>query len=473
MSAVIIDLELHWSDPPTGADGGALAWGRGLLRVNGAPVWFGARNDSDPLEWSWIELLEFLAGKWAYLTTEQTYPRDLTPDEPRNLRRRLRALIDRTSSESLIDLYDEEVFRFEERHDLSRALRGMHVPSVFIVREGNHAWVTTDEAAEKFPLEQVLRDLELIAETIVERISNSGTTSSRAHEAVKAWSARDSIDSALLVRLATGIPKDGFSVRLPSDNLAFWELEPKVGSDSEIACAARMVKNGSASEEDRFLIVREVKKLSHVATPKADALAAKLKKRESQLLAEDPFIQGYKLATDVRYELRLGDGIVQPDQVLWDLSVTIVQVALSPSIDAVGCWGPKHGPAVLVNQLGTHAGTPHGRRATLAHEICHLLLDRSLSLPFAEVMGGRSPYRLERRANAFAAELLLPRPAVREAYAKYRTLEPTLGALQEAFGVGYILAAAQLKNAKPPGIGAAELASLEEIVSDDDAPAYW
>lgn len=467
---MIIDLNITWKDPPDKVSGGALAWGAAQLNVNGTPVWFGGKSEvaPEPLEWSWIELLEFLAAKWSYLRTEQAYPFNLTPDEPRTLRKTLRKLLDEEWDDHKKDLYDEEVFRFEDRHDLARALRGLHVPSVFVVREGNNAWIATEDAAGLFPLAQVVSDLSAIGTKIAERISSSCTTSARAKSALESWANREVIKPGLVISLATGLSKDEFSAKLPKDSLEFWELEQVSGADSEIACAARMVKGGYTSEDDRFAIAHEVRKLVHKNTSKSEPLVLKLKDKLERLLAKDPYEQGYTLASDVRYELQLGDGLVHPDQVLITFSVVIIDVILSEAIDAVGCWGPRHGPAVLINQRGKHAATAWGRRATLAHELCHFLIDRSLSLPLAEVLGGRSPYRLERRANAFAAELLLPRAAAREEYAKHRSAQPTLDSLCSRFGVGVTVAANQLKNADPRGITASERAHLEKLVKGDD-----
>jgi Zn-dependent peptidase ImmA (M78 family) len=61
----------------------------------------------------------------------------------------------------------------------------------------------------------------------------------------------------------------------------------------------------------------------------------------------------------------------------------VIDLWTSDRIDAVACWGPRHGPAVLLNREGRHAHTERGARATLAHEICHLLIDRQGSLPLA------------------------------------------------------------------------------------------
>ena len=58
---------------------------------------------------------------------------------------------------------------------------------------------------------------------------------------------------------------------------------------------------------------------------------------------------------------------------------------------------------------GRRCSHEYGRRFTLGHEICHLLTDRAHALGLVEVLGGGMLNFVERRANAFAAELLLPR----------------------------------------------------------------
>ena len=90
----------------------------------------------------------------------------------------------------------------------------------------------------------------------------------------------------------------------------------------------------------------------------------------------------------------------------------------------------------------------------------------------AEVFGGKSPYRPERRANAFGAEFLLPRWAARNAW---RTgsgdIGETLTKLSDEFGVGKVLAAAQLKNASETGLTYDQRGELEAIIlHDKEAP---
>jgi Zn-dependent peptidase ImmA (M78 family) len=119
----------------------------------------------------------------------------------------------------------------------------------------------------------------------------------------------------------------------------------------------------------------------------------------------------------------------------------------SPEIDAVAVWGPRRGPSVLVNDEGAHNQSAGGRNATLAHEIDHLLIDRDGGLPLAEVVGGHVPVRLEQRARAFAAELLVPRRIAGAWFAETsRRPHAILQALVDRFGASQEVVAWQARN---------------------------
>jgi Zn-dependent peptidase ImmA (M78 family) len=47
-------------------------------------------------------------------------------------------------------------------------------------------------------------------------------------------------------------------------------------------------------------------------------------------------------------------------------------------------------------------------RVTLAHELCHLLLDGGHAVTAVDVLKSRMPVAIEQRAKSFAGELLLP-----------------------------------------------------------------
>jgi Zn-dependent peptidase ImmA (M78 family) len=120
----------------------------------------------------------------------------------------------------------------------------------------------------------------------------------------------------------------------------------------------------------------------------------------------------------------------------------------SQNIDALCAWGPRHGPTVLINRNGRLSHFPTGRRSSLAHEICHLLVDRKGSLPVAEVFGGEVPKVPEQRANAFGAELLLTRDAALTIFLRIRDVEEALGEIAKNYRVSFEVAAWQLLNSR-------------------------
>ncbi len=123
-----------------------------------------------------------------------------------------------------------------------------------------------------------------------------------------------------------------------------------------------------------------------------------------------------------------------------------IEMANCP-MEAVAAWGEMHGPAIILNTwTGSRAAHEHGRRATLAHEIAHLILDQDRALPAGEVLGGRTPEYLEKRARAFAAEFLLPRVAAEEALRNESSMEDAANYLKSFYKVSTELLAWQINN---------------------------
>lgn len=67
------------------------------------------------------------------------------------------------------------------------------------------------------------------------------------------------------------------------------------------------------------------------------------------------------------------------------------------------------GPVIILNRVGKNEN-PLVRRFSLAHELCHLLVDWSTRAPLAQISGYLTESGLEReqRANGFAVRLLCP-----------------------------------------------------------------
>ena len=98
------------------------------------------------------------------------------------------------------------------------------------------------------------------------------------------------------------------------------------------------------------------------------------------------------------------------------LEIRIERLELSDeNVRGISIAGPQHQPGIIVNSNHAANGHSSGYRFTLAHELCHLLFDREAGRRLAVVTGPWAPRDVERRANAFAAMLLMPVSLVQQA----------------------------------------------------------
>jgi len=189
-----------------------------------------------------------------------------------------------------------------------------------------------------------------------------------------------------------------------------------------------------------------------------------------------------KLAAQVREQVRLDDDPI-PSMVtlVQGLGIQIVVADLAPEIDAVGFAASQTGGVIVLNRSGKHAANAFGRRVTLAHELCHLLFDRTQMRginKFCAVSRDRrrtttkAPSRfeeIERRARAFALYLLVPIGALDRLWRRTEghAAHHRARLVMEQFGIGYEAARAHLQNAG--------LLSLQEEISlvDTEPPLAW
>lgn len=135
-----------------------------------------------------------------------------------------------------------------------------------------------------------------------------------------------------------------------------------------------------------------------------------------------PYEEGYDLAEEVREEIgvSVAERDVDVHRILNDLGVKIEEVSLdTDSVRGVAIAGPGFAPAILVNMNSVFNQTLAGRKFTLAHELCHILFDRTRARKLSHVSGPWTAPRTEKRANAFAAMFLASRAATREVLREY------------------------------------------------------
>lgn len=447
-------LEVHWEDTSSRATAAQATWGELRLLIQGEVVWQGA-DPSVGFSWTWIELLEFLAVSWPFLEWEDGFPLGLRPGTPSQVR----AQVDDRWEELAAPLREEEeeeFERFEEYHDLARALQGAVLAPVWIIREGNGCWVSGGGKRVYRSLGEVLSTLSQVAEAILERIV--AIEDDRGHMSLEAWQERSYLPLDTRVSIATGLREDQLeAVKGERGWEETWEVSEDDFDLNELMAAARMAATLPPAELAR--VVNAVRAVPHISTPKLDLISGAASEVMLEMQARRPYDQGHALAGWLRTQPDVvsEQGRVDPGALLeaWEVPVSVLD-PLAEDIDAVACWGPLHGPAVLVNPSGSHNSSPGGRRATYAHEIAHLLIDRHDALPLAEVLGGRSSPVVEARARAFAAELLLPRAVAGKVMASAGS-DPQLAMyeLQETYGVSQELVAWQARNSEeslPTGV---------------------
>ena len=157
-----------------------------------------------------------------------------------------------------------------------------------------------------------------------------------------------------------------------------------------------------------------------------DALASRFPGEDGRELSElvrareglplgTPYFDGDSFASDLLADLdQPGDAdFVDVRAICNRLEIEVDEIELvTDSIRGVALAGEGLSPKILVNLTHPYNGHDGGRRFTIGHELCHILFDRSLARRITHVSGSWASPGIEKRANAFAAYLLMPRELV-------------------------------------------------------------
>jgi Zn-dependent peptidase ImmA (M78 family) len=425
----------------------ALAWGKGLVYLDDAPVWSGGTTSTGvprPVEGAWIDLLDHLAGAWPWLALEEGCPGGYNSRLPGDLRREA-AQRWGGSEDQIPDAEEEALYRYETRHDLARALSGIRLPRLFLLREGRDMWICSPDTCTTQPFEEVIGVLEDLGDFLARAVAD--VAEGRGRQAVERWRRRQERMQERFFELRTGLESSLLEALSEGvDPVDFWEWEGDPAEDTELMAAARMGAAALSVPQQKQVLER-MRRLRKKTTSALNDLAEKARESLGANADATDFEQGYALAHWLRRELD-EEQAVDPESLCREWGVTVDRIRLDDcDLHAVACWGKRHGPAVLLN-TGNRAKPSGraGRRSTLAHEVCHLLMDRARTLPAAEVLGGSAPLWAERRANAFAAEFLLPRELAMASLRKGDSAEIVLKYLTQTYGVSRQLAALQICN---------------------------
>jgi Zn-dependent peptidase ImmA (M78 family) len=201
------------------------------------------------------------------------------------------------------------------------------------------------------------------------------------------------------------------------------------GGDRELGVRLKTLYSERAAEltAPTVLYFAEAAAIVRIQNRLADWLQLPIRLNEFQKshdYAEPAFRPGYNLATVARRMLGLGSRPIPSMRELAEtsLGVPVIQRPLHSHIaGATISNGTDRG--ILLNTVGANSNV-WVRRATLAHELAHLLFDpqeqmQSIRVDSYDEMGLNpeiAAFRdvVEQRANAFAIEFLAPSDAVRE-----------------------------------------------------------
>lgn len=431
--------------------------GKGVLYVLGEPYWHSGSGDVvGSIDWTWVDLLEYVALNWVWLVFEQSYPYDWLkkvshPGDIWNVAE------DRWSKfgEETAEIEEAKLLVFDRRHNLAYAWKGLSLPSVTLMRNGMLCWVCAEgknpfRASFSSCRDELISICDLLAKSF--ECSNNH----RVMKAVRNWRNRDEIASRFLFESATGLSKESLNfIQGGVESFEFWgvaandHLMDGLLEEGPLLAAARMTA-GILDDASILRVLNAIREIQPGSIDKLEKASAEAQKHLMNASFESPFQHGYAVAGFIRKYFDVHHlSRFEIEAILVDLGVDIVSISLqAKKIDAVAVWGSR-GPCVILNKDREHTAQER-TRMTLVHEFGHLILDRLGGLPFCEVLGGSVDSFMESRAFAFAAELLLPRSSVEFIYrnGNFESIHCLMNELKERFGVSKSVACAQIHNSQ-------------------------
>lgn len=456
MSADSLKFLLTWA-PPGGQDTRVTTAGL-AVRVGERTIWPIDGADEVILEIQADDLLSYLTEFWKPLILRQTYPVAIQPERPSLLRAEAEKRWG-SAPEATIEREDELVTAFEEAHDLSRSFAGMFdLPPLWLVRQGDRMLVETRAGLRNVAFENARAALSAAGDDIARHLE--ATKDERWSDLVTAWRIRDRGDPAILLAWATSLDRNVAESFAKEGLLAAPENVDEAANDNdELRIAARMAS--ALPQEQIRQIIALVGSFEKCAAEPLHDLGKDVRAYIMKSFADRrPFEQGEADANFVRTRLKLSrEEMVDVFGTVEGLGASLQPKSVEPAtLFALAVWGPRHGPAVLLNELAM--AWPRDiafrdnwlARVTLAHELCHLLVDQDHTLTAIEVLHSRMPLDIERRAKAFAGEFLLPGMVAADLWEKAKSprslleLDKFMGELCRDFGVTKSVAAWKLEH---------------------------
>lgn len=264
----------------------------------------------------------------------------------------------------------------------------------------------------------------------------AGVNIERAARRIRSMAGLDDVDLGATIRSLLGMSKEpagGYYATLSLPVLLYSSSSPKL-SDSDLELLLELCRHSEPAATVLGLFRKPIPVSPSPQETTQEGYDWAIYFRSSCMIPEKVALLGH-------YDLE--------GEILPKLGVRIVDSHLSDDgVAGVAVMRPGTAPIIAVNQSGRFARSRWGRRMTLAHELCHLLHDGEANGVVGVVSNQWAPYLMERRANAFAAMLLMPDAALAEVLDRRtaRWSRHDLHRAMQKLGVGVTTLTRQLRN---------------------------
>lgn len=407
-----LNYVLKWIDAIEGAPVRTLA--RFEISLNDLPIWPVWGDEETDLDIYVDDILAFLTINWDALLLEQVYPQGLNVDRPSKVRDAAEWRVSRGPRNTYSNNLLASTIAFARSHDLARCFGGLYeLPPFWMMRQGVDMLLETADRIERVPLATWVRFASDLGDCIAKRLESDfekwGTL-------VAAWRARDVVDPVRIAALATGQSAEVAGQLIADELIPRTESVLEAANDNDgLRIAARMV--GSIPYHAIRAVLTAAKSVPHKQSPALDKLREDLV-AEMATVSEGayPYEQGVHAANWLRRHCDLdSEARADPIATLEHYGVQLRQEQIGPSVlDAIAIWGSTYGPGVIFNlasrRLVGKGSRVSGRalKIVAAHELGHIVLDFRRTLAAVDILDSRMPVAAEQRANAFAAEFMLP-----------------------------------------------------------------
>ncbi|KXV74122.1 hypothetical protein AD953_13110 [Acetobacter malorum] len=371
------------------------------------------------------DILDYLTDFWGSLLLEQTYPLefDEQPSRPSDLYAKAASRWI-NFSENQIENEQSLVSAFEEAHNLPLCFDGQFgLPPLWILREHNNMLIDTGEKLVRINFEDTVSALVQLGDEIATRLEKANIKSSL----VAAWRSRDNISGIRMVELRVGLSEQKAEELVKTKYLIMPNtIFEAMNDNNELVIAARMA--GALSVEEIKRIINLAKSFPCRPSKLLADLAMDVRSIMSNKKVIMPFDQGELAARIVREKCRIDtDEVLDIDTLVHSLGIEVKKISISlTGMMGLAISGSMHGPGILLNKKCDHfkyareAAREAMLRYTLAHELCHLLVDGEHSFAAVDVLRGRMSPAIESRAQSFAGELLLPTRLARSVWEAHK-----------------------------------------------------